>query len=555
MWTNRRHTTKGRSGRLACRVWLAIGCALLWGQAPPASAAVQSSPAPAGGKFDIWQFVVLGNHVLPQTAVEAAVYPFLGPSRDISTAQQAAAALERAYKRAGYETVFVYIPEQEVSNGVVRLQVTEGRLEWVHVHGARYFSERQIRAGLPALSPGGTPLLTALQQQLAALNSQTPDRIVTPVLKAGSQPGTVDADLDVKDKPPVHASLSYDDRHTADTTPDRLTASLSYNNLWQRLDSLSLVYQTAPANTKNATVESATYLGHVPDATGLAEFSYTHTNSNVLALGTLGVLGSGNIYSLHWLQPLPATSILAESLDAGADYKSVRTEVFPDTSASSGTSSSTSSTPVTAPVHYINWSATYAATWRMPSRTYTLSMGANFGVQGLVNKEQEFDNARYDASPDYLYLRFSGGAVQRLPAGFAVLGRVSGQWADSPLVNNEQFSLGGVDTVRGYLEAELLGDTGAAGTVELHTPDIGRHLEPVLTNLYFLGFVDAGISTLLYPLPGQDFHQDLWSTGVGLQLAGPAGLIGSLDYAIPEEDSTRTRKHHGRVDFSVHFGF
>jgi hemolysin activation/secretion protein len=136
-----------------------------------------------------------------------------------------------------------------------------------------------------------------------------------------------------------------------------------------------------------------------------------------------------------------------------------------------------------------------------------------------------------------------------------VLGRITGQWADSPLVNNEQFSLGGEDTVRGYLEAETLGDSGHAGTVELHGPDFARFTRPVLTQLYVFGFVDSGVATLLDPLPGQDYHLRLWSTGVGLQLAGPAGLAGSLDYAIPEQDGTRTRKHHPRVDFSVRIGF
>jgi hemolysin activation/secretion protein len=533
-------------------VWAAIGGIALVTWAAPAVAAARSADV----KFDIWQFIVLGNHVLPQTAVEASVYPFLGPNRDFASVQQAAAALEKTYKHAGYETVFVSVPEQEVSDGVVRLQVTEGRVEWVHVHGARYFSEGQIRAGLPALAPGQTPLLTALQTQLNKVNSQTPDRFVAPVLNAGAQPGTVDVDLDVKDRLPLHGSISYDDRHTADTTPNRLTATLAYNNLWQRLDSLSLIYQTAPANRQNATVESATYLGHVPGASGLAAFSYTHTASNVLALGTLGVLGKGNIYGLHWLQPLPGTDGFSESLDAGADYKSVQTIVKPDVPPStSGSSSSTSSTPVTAPVKYINWSDTYSAALRLPTLTFTTSLGANFGITDLVDQTNQFANARYDAAADYLYLRFSESALQALPGGFAALGRLTGQWADTPLVNNEQFSLGGMDTVRGYLEAETLGDTGAAGTFELHSPDIGRFTRPVLTRLYFFGFVDAGVATLLDALPGQDWHADLWSTGAGLQLAGPGGLNGSFDYAIPEKDGIRTRKHHGRIDFSVRFGF
>jgi hemolysin activation/secretion protein len=534
-------------------VWAAIGCIALMASTSVAGAAQQS----VGARFDIWQFLVIGNHVLPQTAVEGAVYPFLGPNRDFATVQQAAAALETTYKHAGYETVYVSVPVQEVSEGVVRIQVTEGRVQWVNVHGARYFSERQIRAGLPALTPGQTPLLTALQTQLAKVNSQTPDRFVTPVLNAGSQPGTVDVDLDVKDRLPLHGSLSYDDRHTADTTPNRLTATLAYNNLFQRLDSLSLIYQTAPANRQNATVESATYLGHVNGASGMAALSYTHTTSNVLALGTLGVLGKGNIYGFHWLQPLPGTDTFSENLDAGGDYKSVRTLVKPDVppSDSDSSTSSASSEPVTAPVKYINWSATYSAGWRFPTRTFTTSFGVNFGVSDIVDRANAFENARYDASPDYLDLRFSETAVQSLPAGFSVLGRLGGQWADSPLVNNEQFSLGGEDTVRGYLEAETLGDTGAAGTIELHSPDFGRFTKPVLSQLYAFGFVDAGVATLLDALPGQDWHESLWSTGVGMQLAGPGGLIGSLDYAIPEKEGIRTHKHHGRIDFSVRFGF
>ena len=535
-------------------MWAGIGCILL--MATPAI--VQAAPQAAAVKFDIWQFIVLGNHVLPQTAVESVVYPFLGPDRDFDTVQQAADALGQAYKKAGYATVYVTVPVQEVSNGTVRLQVTEGHIQYVNVHGARYFSEGKIVAALPALTPGQTPLFTQLQSQLAKLNSQTPDRFVTPVLNAGTQPGTVDVDLNVKDRLPLHGTLSYDDRHTADTTPNRMTATLAYNNLFDRLDSLSLIYQTAPANRQNATVESATYMGHVPNASGMAAFSYTHTTSNVLALGTLGVLGKGNIYGLHWLQPLPSSDTFSQNLDFGGDYKSVRTVVKPDVPPSDSdntAASAAASAPVTAPVKYINWSTTYSAGLRFPTRTFTTSFGVNWGISDIVDRATQFNNARYDAAADYLDVRFSETAIQSLPKGLAILGRVTGQWADSPLVNNEQFSLGGEDTVRGYLEAETLGDTGAAGTLELHSPDFGHYMRPVLTQFYVFGFVDAGVATLLDALPGQDWHESLWSTGAGMQLAGPGGLIGSLDYAIPEKDGIRTHKHHGRIDFSVRFGF
>src|SRR5215469_3110044 len=91
-----------------------------------------------------------GSHLLPVRDVERAVYPHLGPGRDIEAVKQASDALEKAYKDAGYGTVFVDIPEQTVEDGIVRLKVTEGTLAHVRVRGERYFSGRQILAELPA---------------------------------------------------------------------------------------------------------------------------------------------------------------------------------------------------------------------------------------------------------------------------------------------------------------------------------------------------------------------------------------------------------------------
>lgn len=520
---------------------------------PPASRGMAVEAAPTSQRtqprFDILEYRVLGNRMLPTTAVERAVYPFLGPNGDLEAVRKAADSLEKAYKDAGYGTVFVDVPEQSVDEGVVRLKVTEGILGHARVRGARYFSGRQILAALPALQPGETPHLPTLQNELAALNARTADRSVTPVLKAGSEPGTVDVELAVKDVLPLHGFVSVDDRHTADTTPNRVTAGLSYDNLWQRQDSVSLMYQTAPADPANASVDSATYTAHA-GASGLASFSYTHTSSNVLALGTLGVLGKGDIYGAHWTQPLEGSATTSRSFTFGVDYKDVFTQVFPD-----ATTSGASGAPVLAPVRYANWTGAYSQAWRYAHTSLTTNFGVGFGIQGIVNQEPEFENARYDASPAYLYLRWSGEVTQTLPLGLAVLARFSSQWSANPLVNNEQFSLGGLDTVRGYLEAETLGDSGIAGTFELHTPTLPAHLGAVRIPVYAFGFVDAGVATLLDPLPAQEYKLRLWSTGGGLRIENAAGVAGEVDYAIAEAAGLRTRQGQGRVDFTLRYGF
>ena len=514
-----------------------------------------ASSTAASPKFDIAEFRVLGNQVLPVIAIERAVYPFLGAQGDMQSVQKAADALQGAYKDAGFGTVLVDIPEQQVDDGVVRLRVLEGKVNRIRVRGARYFSGRQILAALPALKPNETPNLPAVQQQLTALNARTGDRSITPVLKAGPEPGTVDVDLTVQDTSPLHASLQVDDRHTADTTPTRVTAAVSYSNLWQRQDTVSVLYQTAPANTRNAEVLSTSYTGHAGTGNGLFAVSYLHTNSNVAALGTLGVLGKGSIYGAHWLQPMTNDEKSTQTFNVGLDYKDVTTEV--STNSTGGGVSM-----VAAPVNYINWSATYSGVFRRPTHTIAATLGVGFGVNGLVNAEAEFENARYSGNgkggygnDEYFYLRFSGEASQTLPAGFAALMRWSGQWTESPLVNNEQFSVGGVDSVRGYLEAETLGDGGLAGSFELHSPQFGAHLAPSLRPLYAFVFVDGGVATLIDPLPAQPYRTRLWSTGFGLRLENASGLSGDLDYAVPQVDGTRTRDGGRRIDFSFKYQY
>src|SRR5262249_31668785 len=160
--------------------------------------------------------------------------------------------------------------------------------------GERYFSGRQIRAALPALVVGTAPHFPTLQEELAALNARTPDRAITPVMKAGTQPGTVDVDLTVKDSLPVHATIEMNNAYTVDLTPLRASGTVSYDNLWQRQDTISLQYLTAPKEPSEATVWSVSYGGHL--GPGIVGVNFIHNSSDVQALGTLGVLGKGSIY-------------------------------------------------------------------------------------------------------------------------------------------------------------------------------------------------------------------------------------------------------------------
>jgi hypothetical protein len=92
----------------------------------------QPSQSPEQPKADtrqlyIQEYRVQGAHLLTKLEVEEAVYPFLGPERTADDVDQARAALEKAYQAKGYQTVSVQIPPQQVTRGVVILQVIEGK--------------------------------------------------------------------------------------------------------------------------------------------------------------------------------------------------------------------------------------------------------------------------------------------------------------------------------------------------------------------------------------------------------------------------------------------
>ena len=544
-------TARAASGR----GWLCLSAALILaspvspaiavGGAPSATTPAGAAAATAGQEtFAIVEFRILGNHVLERTAVEAAVYPFLGANRNFETVTKAQEALVAAYRKAGFGTVLVDIPEQSVDEGVVRLKVTEGQVERVRVEGAKYYSQRRIIARLPSIAPGAVPQLPQLQSELAQLASEARDREITPILKAGSAPGMVDVDLKVKDHLPLHASMQVDDRYTADTSHTRLTANLSYSNFFQRNESLSLSYQLSPSAPSEVKLWVASYTGQLPELHWTWNVYAIRSDSNVPALGTLSVIGNGKIYGAHLVYAFGESATSVNSVNFGADYKTFGQSVLLPGDVGAAT-----------PIHYALWSAQLAST-RLSER-YDLSgdVGVNFGLNGIAGNDTEFEFKRFGARSSFAYLRGSGSATWRFWRGFAVVGRAAFQYSDAPLVNNEQFSLGGQDTVRGYLEAEELVDAGLAASLELHSPKLV--FGPTETVGFF--FYDRGVGMNQQPLPSEIEHglvrSDLMSFGLGLQMSAFRQLNANLTLADPRLVGSRTQRGDGRVLFSVLYGF
>ncbi|MGH8500128.1 MAG: ShlB/FhaC/HecB family hemolysin secretion/activation protein, partial [Methylococcales bacterium] len=284
----------------------------------------ESPQSPEVKKFDIWEYRVKGNRLLQQKVVERSVYSFLGEGKSIDDVDKARQSLETAYRSAGYPTVLVDIPEQNVLNGVVYLNVTEGQVDRLKITGSKYHSLEKIRGKIPSVSEGSVPKLSAFQEQVNQLNAQSPDRKITPILRAGRTPGKVEVELKVNDALPLHGGIELNNQRSASTTSLRTLINLRYDNLWQMFHSASLQFQISPQNSNQVQVWAGTYVMPVFDSDMRLAFYGVGSNSKtgVASAGGLTVIGSGLIFGLRLINPLDTIENYYHSATFGVDYKS-----------------------------------------------------------------------------------------------------------------------------------------------------------------------------------------------------------------------------------------
>ena len=532
---------------LAAGLFCVGGIAVANDTAKPQTAPVTEAAAEKNPGFNIFDFQIDGNTVLDEESLERAVYPFLGPDKTVDDVEKARAALEEAYRKKGYPTVLVSIPEQDVKADQVRLDVLEGSVETLHITGSRYHQLGSIRDSVPALAEGQVPNMPEVQKQVGALAQQSADRSVTPVLRAGSTPGKMEVELKIKDELPLHGSVEMNSRSSANTSYTRLIGSVRYDNLWQKFHSASLQYQVSPENRDEVEVWSGTYVlptGWADTRLALYGIGISSNTQLGVNVGGMSVVGAGSIYGARLVKPLPGSDNFLQSLTAGIDYKS-----FGQGVKIAGQDSAPSS------ISYTSFMTGYDGSWRAESRTTSLNLAAHFSIRGLGNDEQEFSSKRQDASPNFLYLSTDLKHQQILPLDFRLLARAGGQASMSELISNEQFSAGGPQSVRGYHQTELLGDQGVNLSLELHTPKLAPADGEKLQNIRLLTFVDwANLWTHnpIAPTPGLT---KLASAGMGMRMQMLKHFIGELDWAYPLYQQGTVNVGAQRVDFRMVYEF
>ena len=418
---------------------------------------VQAAEAQPQRRVQVNEYVVRGNTVLDVRSIERAVTPYLGPDRTLADIEAARDALVAMYQAKGYQSVYVDLPEQAVSEGVVFLQVSETRVGRVRVVGAEYSSPMAVREDVPALREGVVPDFTQAQAELTALN-QTGRLQVMPLVRQGALPGTMDVDLKVQDRNPWRASAGLNNDRSADTRSLRATASIGHDNLWQRGHSASLSFFGAPQDLDQTQVWSGSYLAPLRGTAWSLEATGYTSDSNVATVGGTEVLGKGHAFGFKATYTVPETGDWWHALSVGVDFKDN------DEIVALGASRDT------VPLKYAPLSLAYSGFLQGERHQLGLGLSLTAGTRSLFGYGSDwarFDYKRYKALSSFMALKADLNGTYTFADGQQLGLRLSGQLTDSPLVSGEQIAAGGMHTVRGYLSAET---TGAVSYTHLTLP-------------------------------------------------------------------------------------
>lgn len=516
-------------------------------------------PSPPARYFPVKKIQIQGNTLLPQGDLAALVQHLTGDKITLDELQKGAGTVQQAYRDAGYGGVIAFVPEQELGDGEVVIRVVEGKLSNVEISDNRRYDEVNIRHSLPNLKEGETPRVQAIDRDIQ-LTNENPAKEVRVTLMAGAKPGDINAKVRVMEEKPIRLLLGFDSSGTASSSRFRTNIGIQHANLWNRDHIGTFQFQTSPTNPSQVHVISAGYRVPFYSLAGAIDAFLAHSNiANVATTtpaGPLGFTGKGDVAGFRAHRYLPRLGEYDHRVTLGWDWRHY------NNNCSIGVFGSAGCGPAGEDVTLMPLSIGYTGQVQGPR----VSWGFNTTVSGNVggSSERQFSAVRPWADKHYTIWRFFGFSNLSLPAGFGFSARVAAQYSPDALVPGEQLgiggagsALGGVISVRGYREREVVGDYGTFFNLEALGPDAatfvdlrGFHLRPIV--FFDFGWVGNNNNARCMI---NDSSCSIAGVGGGLRLGYGKRFAARLDLGHALMDGNQKAAGTSRGHITVNFSF
>jgi hemolysin activation/secretion protein len=396
----------------------------------------------------------------------------------MASLQALADEVTAALQKQGRLLARAILPPQDITAGVVTLDIAEGTLERIDIEPGKNVRIRKdlLQAiGQSKILPDGVSK-QALEEALLRMND-LPGVTARARLAPGATPNTSRVVVDVDQAPILSASAWGDNYGSAGTGRAQANVLVTLADLSGLGDQTRLTGSFSEGQ-KFAQAEVSVPLGA----------------SGVTAHASYGDLAYRNIDGLGLQAGLEGVAHYAE---AGLEYSLVRSRELNLRLSTSLNGKELVDDAITGRLQdKRSRSVNLAVTGEMRDALgggglTSWSLGWTWGDLDLsrVPAALAADAAGLKTQGSYQRLNASLSRLQALPGEFALFTRVYGQWASKNLDSSEDFSLGGPYGVRGWAVGEGRGDMGLLGTVEL------RYDVPVQApwrQVQLSAFVDGG---------------------------------------------------------------
>ena len=459
---------------------------------------------------------VTGATAIPLDRLATAYQPYLGKNVSEADLIAMAAAVSDVYRAAGFHLSRAIIPPQDVGNGRLHLQVIEGSITDVALkgEGAEQFGIRPMLDAVVAERPAQ---LATLERQLFLINGRPGVHIDdTGLEEIGTASGRFRLIVYLKTWH-LFTSFGVDNLGSSSVGPWQSYATAAFNSYLAAGDSLVVNLSTTLADPRQLAFGRLSY--EVP-------------------VGTDGArIGASGYYSEVWpgdIRHLVNDNTKTESFEVHGSIVPLQSQRSSLTLTAGLGFSNVTENDFFGPVyadHIRNLSLTseYRLQDNFGGNNYlTLNYRQGLDILGASHRDDDF-LSRDGASAKFSALNFWFTRYQTLSDAWSLKFASAGQWASGPLFTSQQFYLGGAAFGRGYGSAEISGDNGIAGSVELRFDQ--RLNWQYLSGYQLYGFVDSGAAW------NEGFAisdgLSLTSAGGGIRFFLWDGLLADIGGAVP----------------------
>lgn len=455
----------------------------------------QNSVQPSGPSFVLTGVVFNHSAFLTPQELQAVVQPYRGQRVDFADLQALLDKINALYTQRGVVTARAILPPQTVQDGVVHVELVEGRLGKLQVKGNRHTRVSYIERHV-SLHDGALVDPSVLERDLVFFN-RTNDVQLQGLLQPGAAAGLTNVLILVREPPRAGWSLFADNNGVDSTGRNEMGATLDYRDLLGITDRLDAYVVKSRGNTDG-------YLSYslpVDTDDGRLGVNYSRNQINIIngPYQSLDITGHSWTGGLNFSQPLVAT----ENWLFGAAGSLSKIHSVTE---ASGQGISTSNLDAAA----VGFSLENTTTSHIWSTTQTLTRLRS-------------------TAPDRDYFSFYNGNltwVQKLASPYSLLVNLGWQYTHADdLPAAELFQIGGVGSVRGYERGVLSGPRGFYGQFEFHrqfTPQFDAYL-----------FTDYGRVFAAFPKTASAS-----SAGAGFDWHARSWMVLSMDLGLPTRTVT-----------------